>query len=221
MIAPILGIRAGSSRSRGKSLADSLFTKTQQRVLGVFFGQPERSFYASELIRDAGTGSGAAQRELARLEESGLIVSRRIGHQKHYQANAASPLFSELRSIVLKTVGLAEPLRDALTPMSSAIRAAFVYGSVAKATDQAASDIDLMIISDSLTYGEVFGALERVTRTVGRKVNPTVYTAAEFSKRARTENAFVTRVLDQSKIWVIGSEHEGAKADEYRTTRGY
>ncbi|MDQ3148993.1 MAG: winged helix-turn-helix domain-containing protein, partial [Chloroflexota bacterium] len=88
-------------------------TKTQQRVLGVLFGQPERSFYASELIRDAGTGSGAAQRELARLEASGLIVARRIGHQKHYQANAASPLYSELRNIVLKTVGLAEPLRDA------------------------------------------------------------------------------------------------------------
>ena len=115
--------------------------------------------YASELIREAGTGSGAAQRELAKLEESGLIVGRRIGHQKHYQANAASPLFSELRSIVLKTVGLADRPR-CLQPLSSAIRAAFVYGSVAKATDQSASDIDLMIISDSLTYGDVFGALD-------------------------------------------------------------
>ena len=172
----------------------------------VLFGQPERSFYASELIRDAGTGSGAGQRELARLEGSGLIVARRIGHQKHYQANAASPLFSELRNIVLKTVGLAEPLRDALKPLSSAIRAAFVYGSVAKATDQSASDIDLMIISDSLTYGEVFAAVERVTRSVGRKVNPTVYTTAEFSKRTRTKNAFVTRVLGQPRLWVMGSE---------------
>ncbi|MGH9237408.1 MAG: transcriptional regulator [Vicinamibacterales bacterium] len=162
----------------------------------------------SELIREAGTGSGAAQRELARLEESGLIVSRRIGHQKHYQANAASPLFPELRNIVLKTVGLAEPLRDALKPIASAIRAAFVYGSVAKATDQASSDIDLMIVSDSLTYGEVFGALERITRTVGRQINPTVYTAGEFSKRTRTENAFVTRVLEQPKLWIIGSEND-------------
>ena len=181
MIIPTLG----ATRSRGptrQSLADALFTKTQQRVLRVLFGQPERSFYASELIREAGTGSGAAQRELARLEGSGLIVARRIGNQKHYQANAGSPLFSELRNIVLKTVGLAEPLRDALKPLSSAIRAAFVYGSVAKATDQSASDIDLMIISDSLTYGEVFGALERVTRTVGRKINPTVYTVRRVFK---------------------------------------
>ena len=203
---PTLGVKARSRRSVRKSLADALFTKTQQRVLGVLFGQPERSVYATELIRDAGTGSGAAQRELARLEQSGLIVARRIGNQKHYQANAASPLYSELRNIVLKTVGLVEPLRAALRPLaSSAIRAAFVYGSVAKATDPSASDIDLMVISDSLTYGEVFGALERVRRTLGRQVNPTVYTAAEFSKRARGDNAFATRVLKQPKLWVIGS----------------
>jgi len=208
MIVPILGSRLISKKSGPKGLADALFTMTQQRVLGALFGQPERSFYASELIRDAGTGSGAAQRELAKLEKSGLIVARRIGHQKHYQANAASPLYSELRNIVLKTVGLAEPLRNGLRPLSSAIRAAFVYGSVAKATDQAASDIDLMIISDSLTYGEVFSALERVTRAVGRKINPTVYTAAEFAQRTRTENAFVTRVLEQPKLWVIGTEDD-------------
>jgi len=205
---PILGVKPRSRRSSRNSLADALFTKTQQRVLGVIFGHYDRSFYASELIRDAGTGSGAAQRELARLEASGLIVARRIGNQKHYQANATSPLFSELRNIVLKTVGLAEPLRDALKPLSSSIRAAFVYGSMAKATDQATSDVDLMIISDSLTYGEAFGAVERATRIVGRKVNPTVYTANEFSKRARTKNVFVTRVLEQSKLWVIGSEDD-------------
>lgn len=88
----LLDSRAKSGRPRGKSLADALFTKTQQRVLRVIFGAPERSFYASELIRNAGTGSGADQRELARLEESGLVVGRRIGHQKHYQANVSSPL---------------------------------------------------------------------------------------------------------------------------------
>ena len=208
MIVPILGSKSKQGRSRRRSLADALFTKTQQRVLGVLFGHPDRSFYASELIRTAGTGSGAAQRELAKLEDSGLVVGRRVGHQKHYQANAEAPLFDELRSIVLKTVGLAEPLRDALKPLSSEIRAAFVYGSVAKASDRAASDIDLMIVSDSLSYGEVFGALERGSRQLGRQVNPTVYTTAEFSKRARGENAFVTRVLEQPKIWIIGSEND-------------
>ena len=197
-----------ASRQGRKSLADALFTKTQQRVLGVLFGQPDRSVYASELIRMAGTGSGAAQRELARLEDSGLVVSRRVGRQKHYQANTDAPLFGELRSIVLKTVGLAEPLRAALKPLSSSIRAAFVYGSVAKATDRAASDIDLMLVSDSLSYGEVFGALERAARQLGRQVSPTVYTAAEFAKRTHAENAFVTRILEQPKIWIIGGEDD-------------
>lgn len=193
------------SRSRRRSLADALFTKTQQRVLGAFFAQPDRSFYASELIRDAGTGSGAAQRELARLEDSGLIVARRIGNQKHYQANAASPLFSDLRNIVLKTVGLVEPLREALKPIESDIRAAFVYGSVAKGSDQATSDIDLMVVSDTLSYGDVFGALDKVSRTLGRTVNPTVYSSTEFSKRAKADNAFVSRVLEGPKVWVIGA----------------
>ena len=184
---------------RRKSLADALFTRTQQRVLGVLFGQPERSFYASELIRRAGTGSGAAQRELARLESSGLVTARRVGHQKHYQANGDSPLFAELRAIVLKTVGLAEPLRETLASVSSGILAAFVYGSIAKESDRSQSDIDLMVISNTLTYGTVFGALEPVAQLLGRTINPTVYTSAEFSRRVKDKNVFVTRVLEQPK----------------------
>jgi predicted nucleotidyltransferase len=209
MIMPILGrTRIAKRQSAQKSLADALFTKTQQRVLRVLFGQPGRSFYASELIRQAKAGSGAAQRELARLEESGLVTTRRVGHQRHFQANPESPLFSELQAIILKTVGLAEPLRAALAPFSAGIRAAFVYGSVAKETDRSHSDIDLMVISESLTYGEVFGALEPVTRTLGRQINPTVYTPAEFTKRVREESAFVKRILEQPKTWVIGRDRD-------------
>jgi predicted nucleotidyltransferase len=207
MIAPILGTE-NIHTTRRRSLADALFTKTQQRVLGVLFGQPARSFYASELMRQAGTGSGAGQRELTRLERGGLVTARRVGNQKHYQANSDSPLFAELRAIVLKTVGLVEPLRKALDPISSGIQAAFVYGSVAKETDRSQSDIDLMIISDGLTYGEVFGVLEPVGRSLGRQINPTVYSWAEFTKRSRDKKAFVTRVLEQPKVWVIGSEHD-------------
>lgn len=204
MMMPTLGRRPHARKPRRNGLADALLTKTQQRILGALFGQPGRSFYASELIRDAGTGSGAAQRELAKLEDSGLLVTRRIGNQKHYQANAASPLFSDLRNIVLKTVGLVEPLRQALKPIESEIRAAFVYGSVTKGTDQATSDIDLMVVSDTLSYGDVFGALDKVSRTLGRTVNPTVYSEAEFSKRTKADNAFVSRVLEGPKVWVIG-----------------
>ena len=152
LIIPKMGTKAATVRSaRHSSLADALFTNTQQRVLGLLFGQPDRSYYATEIISLAGSGSGAVQRELARLEQSGLVTMRRIGTQKHYQANPASPLYSELCSIAMKTVGLAEPLREALAPLAEKIIAAFVYGSIAKRADTSTSDIDLMIVSDVVT----------------------------------------------------------------------
>ncbi len=208
MIIPNMGkvtVRRRRARREG-SLADALFSTVQQRVLGLLFGQPRRSFYTGELIQLVGAGSGAVQREIARLEQSGLISMRRSGVQKHYQANPKSPLFTELRSIARKTMGLAEPLRTALRPLRSQIAGAFVYGSVAKRRDTAASDIDLMVLSDSLTYGEVFKALEPLSARLGRTVNPTVYNRGEWSKRLADGNAFATRVMAQPKLWVLGSE---------------
>lgn len=190
------------------SLANALFSTTQQRVLGLLFGQPQRSFYATELITLTSAGSGAVQRELARLAQSGLVTVRRIGNQKHYQANPNSPIFAELSGIVLKTVGLAEPLREALAPLAHQIYAAFIYGSVAKQQETSSSDIDLMIISDNLTYAEIFGALETVSPRLGRPINPTVYTRQEMSKRLKDGNAFMERVLAQPKLWLIGEEHD-------------
>jgi predicted nucleotidyltransferase len=192
----------------GISLADALFSNIQQRVLAYVFGQPERSFFATELIKLAGGGSGAVQRELARLADSGLVTVSRLGTQKHYQANPKAPIFSELCAIAQKTVGLAEPLRTALKPLAKRIAAAFVYGSVAKKQDTAASDIDLLVVSDSLTYAELFAILENVSERLGRKVNPTVYSARELAKRVKQGNAFVTRVLAQPKIWLFGGEDD-------------
>ena len=186
-------------------MADALFTKVQQRVLGLLFGNPERSFYANEIIALAQTGTGAVQRELARLQSSGLVTVQQIGRQKHYQANRASPVFEELRGLVLKTVGLADVLRAVLAPIRDRIVAAFVFGSVAKGHDSAASDIDLMVVSDALSYADLFAALEPAVESLGRPVNPTVYTRAELKRRIDEDNAFVGRVLAQNKIWVIGS----------------
>ncbi|MFI5445002.1 transcriptional regulator [Polaromonas sp. UC242_47] len=190
------------------SMADALFPKGRQRVLAVLFGNPDRSFYANEVIALAQSGTGAVQRELAALSEAGLLTVTKQGNQKHYQANAAAPVFAELRGLVLKTMGLADVLRAALAPLASQIDVAFVYGSVAKQQDTAQSDIDVMIVSASLGYADVFGALESATTTLGRKVNPTLYTAAEIAKRIQQDNAFVTRVLQQPKIWLIGTEEE-------------
>jgi len=190
------------------SMADALFSTTQQRVLGHLFGRPQKSFYASELIRLAAGGSGAIQRELARLEQSGLITATRIGSQKHYQANPDAPIYTELCSIVQKTVGLAEPLRKALKPISEQIVVAFVFGSVAKQKDSVTSDIDLMLISDTLTYADVFSALENTASIVGRPINPTVYTTKEFNHRIAEGKSFITRVLAQPKLWIIGKESD-------------
>jgi predicted nucleotidyltransferase len=191
-----------------RGVADALFAKVQQRVLGVLFGNPRRSFYANEVIHLARSGTGAVQRELARLEASGLVTVTRLGKQKHYQANAASPVFEELRALVLKTSGLADVLRAALAPISERIRAAFVYGSIAKGQDGAASDVDLMVISKTLTYADLFGVLEEASRQLGRKIAPTVYTPQELARRVKQENAFVTRVLAQPKLWLIGDESD-------------
>jgi len=190
------------------SLADALFSQTQQGVLGLLFGQPQRSFYASELIKLVGAGSGAVQRELIRLEESGLVSTHRVGSQKHYQANPKSPLFEELRGIIVKTVGLVGPLRAALEPLQSKIIAAFIYGSIAKRKDTAASDIDLMVITDDLGYAELYARLEPLQQTLGRTINPTIYTRLELAKRRKNANAFVQRVFSQPKLWIVGDEHE-------------
>ena len=188
------------------SAADALFPAVRQRVLAVLFGSPDRSFYANELIALARSGTGAVQRELASLLAAGLITVRDQGNQKHYQANAASPVFAELRGLVLKTVGLADVLRAALAPLAGQITMAFVYGSVARREDTAASDVDVLIVSDALGYAEVFGALESAAQTLGRAINPTLYTRAELARRRAQDNVFVTRVLDQPRIWLMGDE---------------
>jgi predicted nucleotidyltransferase len=184
-------------------LADALFSRTQQKVLGILFGQPGRSFYTAEIIGLAALGSGTVQRELARLEQAGLTIATRIGNQKHYQANRDSPLFEELASIARKTFAMAEPIRTALKSMWKRVDAAFVYGSVAKKSDTSGSDIDLFLLGQDLSYADVMRALG--TLNLGREVSPTVFSRAELEKKLKEDNAFVTRVLGQPKIWIKGS----------------
>jgi predicted nucleotidyltransferase len=194
-------------RSASTGLANALFTKVQQRVLGVLFGNSRRSFYANEIIALAESGTGAVQRELSKLAAAGLVTVRRQGNQKHYQANSFSPVYSELRGLVLKTFGLGDVVRAALAPLSPQIRAAFIFGSIAKVQDTADSDIDLLVVSDSLTYADIFSALEQASHDLGRPVNPTVYSLREFTRRVKEGKAFVARVMNQPKVWLIGDEH--------------
>ena len=206
-INPNMGFIERVEMNQETGLGDALFSTTQQRVLGYLFGQPERTFFANELIALTGGGSGAVQRELKRLETSGLLKTERRGNQKHYQANENSPIYAELCGIVQKTFGLAGPLKNALTSFAEQIQAAFIFGSVAKNRDTASSDIDLMVISDSLAYADLYTRLTEVEQQLGRQINPTIYTREELLRRINDDNAFVSRVLNQAKIWLIGNEH--------------
>jgi predicted nucleotidyltransferase len=176
-------------------LADALFSGTQQRVLALLFGQIGRSFFTNELIGLVGAGSGAVQRELKRLVESGLVTVTSVGSQKHYRANREAPVFEELRSIVAKTLGAAEMLRAALAPLGDTVRLALLYGSVAKGSDTAQSDIDLLLVSDTLTLEQVYEVLAPVEQRLGRRISPTLYGVAEFRRRRTSGNPFLTKVL--------------------------
>jgi len=186
------------------SLADALFTTTQQRVLALLFGQPFRSYFASELIELAGSGSGAVQRELKRLSSSGLLTVKRIGKQKHYQANPDCPVFNELCALVRKTVAMVAPIREALAPLATKIARALIYGSVVKGTDTASSDIDLLIVADDLTLEALYSALAPVEESLDRKISPTLYTRQEFDDRRAAGNPFLTRVLNGEHLVLIG-----------------
>jgi predicted nucleotidyltransferase len=193
----------GQSASR-TSLSDALFSKTQQRVLALLFGQPERSFFATELIALTKSGSGAVQRELKRLSDSGLVVVTKVGNQTHFQANPTAPVFAELRGIVLKTVGVVEPLRAALASLAKYVELAIVFGSVAKRTDTAFSDVDLLIVSDSLTLEQTYSALVAAERQIARKINVTLYTPGEFRRRREEGQPFLTRVLAEEWLLLTG-----------------
>lgn len=194
------------------SLSDALFTTTQQRVLSLLFGQPSRSFFASELIELTGSGSGAVQRELQRLVSSGLVTVTRVGKQKHHQANPECAVFEELRSLVVKTVAMAEPIRQALEPLADRIALALVYGSVAKGTDTATSDIDLLVVSDQLMLEDLYAAFAPVETKLQRRVAPTFYTTKEFRERKAAGNAFLTGVLADGHLVLIDTKDEPSAA---------
>jgi predicted nucleotidyltransferase len=188
------------------SLSNALFSNVQQRVLALIFGHPERSFYTSEIVRNVHSGTGGVERELTRLEQSGLVSSHRIGNQKHYQANRESPIFEELRGIILKTVGLAQPLRQSLLPYIDKIKAAFVYGSVAKGTDNAQSDIDLMVIGDDLSYSDLYAGLQKAEHVLRRPVNPTFLPFDDWWRKASTKDSVIAKIDAQPKIFIVGSQ---------------
>ena len=187
---------------RSNTIGNVLFTKTQQKVLGLLYGQPYKSFYLNEIVRLSDIGRGTIKRELERMTASGIVIQKRIGNQNHYQANDSCPVYQELLGIVRKTFGIADVIKTALTPILERIIFAYIYGSIAKSEDSSKSDIDLLVISDKLTYSEVMERLIEVEGSLGRVVNPTIYDLNQIKQKLKQDNAFVARIIEQPKIWI-------------------
>jgi len=187
------------------SIASALFSDSQSRLLRWLFGQPDRGFHLSELRRLSGLGSASLQRELKRLAEAGLVPSERVGNLRRFRANPHSPVFGELVALTRKTLGAEPTLREALQPLLPGLQGAWIYGSVAKQTDTAQSDIDVMLVGKNLSLAKVLELLMPVEAQLGRKINPTCYTPAEFARRRAEPDSFVNRVLAQPVLPLIGT----------------
>jgi len=186
------------------SISSALFSDSQARVLQWLFGQPERSYHLSELRRLTSLGSASLQRELNRLADAGLVNSERVGNLRRFQANPQSPVYQELVSLVRKTLGVVPLLRQALQPLAGRLSKAFIYGSVARQTDTAGSDVDLLLVGENLSLNEILNLLLPLEAQLGRKINPNCYTPAEYAKRVAEPDSFVNRVLAQVTLPLIG-----------------
>lgn len=188
----------------------ALFGHTRSALLALFYGHTDQSFYLRQLARTIGAGHGALQRELKGLTDLGLIVRNRQGSHVLYQANAKSQIFAEMKRLVAKTVGVHDAIRSALVPLGARIQLAFVYGSVARHQERAASDVDLMVVGE-VSFGEVVSALGDTQKQLGREVNPTVFPVYEFKAKLASGNHFLRSVMQGKKLFILGNEHELAK----------
>jgi len=188
-------------------LCSGLFGKTRQAVLALLYGRADSSFYTKQVLDAVKIGRGTVQRELKNLTDTGIITREVQGRQVYYRANAQCPIFNELKSIVRKTFGVADVLRQSLAPKVNKVRVAFIFGSVARSVDDRRSDIDMMVVG-GISFGDVVSLLSPAEEKLGREVNPVVYPVAEFKKKVKEDHHFVKTVLEDEKIFVIGDENE-------------
>jgi predicted nucleotidyltransferase len=200
-------------------LTAALFGKTRRALLGVLYGHPDEAFYLRQLVRAARAGQGAVQREVKKLSEAGIIRRTVQGREVYYRANPECPVFPELKSLVVKTAGVGDVLRSALASLAGKIKVAFIFGSFAQGKQNQRSDVDIVVIGEA-TFEEVVDALASAQETLAREVQPTVYPAAEFQARVKAREHFVTSVLGESKIFLIGDERELARLAQERLGHG-
>jgi predicted nucleotidyltransferase len=204
--------------STHNGLADLLFGQTRGAVLALLYGHADQSFYTRQIAREVDASIGAVQRELENLSKVRLIVRTSVGSQVFYQANRDASIFPEMQGLVKKTIGIFSVLRSALHPLAKQILVAFVYGSVAREEETAQSDVDLIVVGKA-TLDEVLSRLSTVEKTIGRPINPTVYSVAEFKSKLTTGNHFLTAVLKGQKVFLLGDEDELRKMGGVRVAK--
>lgn len=198
----------GSSILSHDPAATALFGKARQAVLGFFFDHPDQRFYQRQVVQSLALGSGAVQRELSRLVTGGILSRTVEGRQAYYQVNRLSPVYPDLHGLVRKTMGAAGVLREALRPLAGRARVAFIYGSMARREEEAASDIDVMVVGDAIGMSDVSPLLRRAQEALRREVNPSLYRTEEFRRKLGQGHHFLTQVLQGEKVFLIGGDHD-------------
>lgn len=191
-------------------LAETLLGKTRRAILSVLYGHVDDTYYLRQLAQLVGGGMGALQRELKTLSDSGIIKRIEKGKQVYYQADPQCPVFPELRSLIIKTAGMGDTLRVALSPLADRVKTAFIYGSVVRGDERRESDVDVFIIGD-VTLAEAVKALSPAQQALNREINPTVYPVDEFREKMIAGHHFISSVLEEKKLFLIGDEHDLAK----------
>jgi predicted nucleotidyltransferase len=187
--------------------AEVLFTLTHRQILALLFLHPEASFHVRQIARLTGLAAGSIHRELRRLFDSGLILRESVGNQVHYRANRDCPIFVELAGVFRKTVGLADVIREALSPLQDEIDLVFIFGSVAQGKERAESDVDVMVVGTS-SFARIVKVLSQTHERLGREINPVVMPEAMFRKKAKKGDRFVKRIIAEPKIFVVGTESD-------------
>ena len=204
----MMQIKRQSTPKMQPSAISVLLPEYRRRVLGLLLLWPDEALHGREIARRTGLPAGTVTRELVKLAEAGLLRREKRGNQQIYSANTDHPIFAELASILRKTSGLADVLVAALAPVTDQLRAAFVFGSLARGDETASSDIDLMLVGEVDFVGAV-RLLHPAQAELGREINPKVFSAAEFAEAAATP--FMRDVLARPKIFLIGDDHELAE----------
>jgi predicted nucleotidyltransferase len=199
-------------------LIEVLFGSYRRLILGQLLLRPDESFHVREIARITGVPAGSLHRELKLLTNAGILLRTVVGNQVHYQADRSCPIYEELASILRKTVGLASVLRDLLAPLQSKITIALVFGSMAQGKTSASSDIDLLVIGTA-SFAAVVEVCHVGTKQLGREVNPVVMSRAAVQLKLREHNRFISRILKEPKIFVIGDAGEFGQLAEDRSNQ--